>query len=93
MRSLIFLLLAFLGALAMANPVDNIVSAINATAQDNTNTASAQATCDDCKNYFNNCYKGILCWINPAACFASCKIETCRQYDGYCKANCGWDDC
>lgn len=60
MKFLIILLVALLSALAMANPVDNIMSTANGTgnitAPHAMNTHSAQTTCDDCQAYFDRCY-------------------------------------
>ncbi|KAH9882712.1 hypothetical protein J1614_000077 [Plenodomus biglobosus] len=82
MKFLVILLVVLFSALAMANPLDNIISTGtdpgNVSAPNIMNTQSAQTTCDDCQAYFDRCYSGILCWISPRSCLQGCQGETCR---------------
>ncbi|KAG9195035.1 hypothetical protein G6011_00155 [Alternaria panax] len=78
----------------MANPVANpVASPVAVAAPQNTPPPKDTPNCRDCDNFYTKCRASWTCWFNPQACDTSCRADTCRQFDGFCKNNCSYNNC
>ncbi|CAG5152723.1 uncharacterized protein ALTATR162_LOCUS2887 [Alternaria atra] len=84
-------LLLALAALTVANPVASPVA--DPVAAPKEPPPVDKPNCRDCDNNYTKGRASWACWFNPQACDVSCRADTCRHYDGFCKANCGYNNC
>ncbi|KAF7678943.1 hypothetical protein GT037_002691 [Alternaria burnsii] len=94
MRFATTILTLALAALTMATPLANPSPVADPVAAPQVTPPPVdKPNCRDCDKNFTKCRLSKFCFFHPQACDQTCRANTCRLFDGFCKANCGYTNC